>query len=373
MEALILSCSTGGGHNAAAKAVQACLSRKGHHAILLDPYSLQGQEVADKVGSTYIEVVRRVPRLFGVVYKAGEWYTKLQERFPHHSPVYLFQRKSARKLRDYLQKSQPDIIITTHVFAGEMLTMLQNQGMKLPPVVYIATDYTSIPFTQEVSADCYVVGHRDIMKSFEAAGLPRWKILPYGIPVSEAFQNRRSRPDACKALGLDPSLRHVLLSGGSMGFGLDGMIQLLLPVLNRHPEVQLLVLAGSNAGMRVRIDAKYTTGQIRALGPTDQMPLYLQACQVLITKPGGLSTTEACVSQIPMILVHPIPGVETINAGFFESHHMARWSRDPEKDLAQILEEVLADPEPMEQAQALLQSNAAQKTASLCESLVRSR
>ena len=101
------------------------------------------------------------------------------------------------------------------------------------------------------------------------------------------------------------------------------------------------------------------------------MPRYLQACQVLITKPGGLSTTEACVSQIPMVLVHPIPGVETINARFFESHAMARWARDPEQDLADILREVLADPAPMEQAQATLQSNAALRTASLCSSLVR--
>ncbi|WP_282109113.1 MGDG synthase family glycosyltransferase [Faecalibaculum rodentium] len=371
MEALILYCSTGGGHNAAAKAVQDALSRQGHHAILLDPYSLQGQAVADKVGRFYVDFVRTVPRLFGVVYKLGEAYTKLQEHLPHHSPVYLFQRKTARTLKQYLEKSQPDVIVTTHVFAGEMLTMLRNEGMKLPPVIYIATDYTSIPFTQEVQADRYIVGHKDIVQSFVAAGLPEWKILPYGIPVNEAFQSRMSRPDACRWLGLDPAKRHILLSGGSMGFGLDGMIRTLLPVLEEHPDTVLLVLTGSNEELQKSIHEKYPGPQIRALGPTDQMPRYLQACQVLITKPGGLSTTEACVSQIPMVLVHPIPGVETINARFFESHAMARWARDPEQDLADILREVLADPAPMEQAQATLQSNAALRTASLCSSLVR--
>ena len=105
MEALILSCSTGGGHNAAAKAVQDALSRQGHHAILLDPYSLQGQAVADKVGRFYVDFVRTAPRLFGVVYKLGEAYTKLQEHLPHHSPVYLFQRKTARTLKQYLEKA----------------------------------------------------------------------------------------------------------------------------------------------------------------------------------------------------------------------------------------------------------------------------
>ena len=166
-----------------------------------------------------MDFVRTAPRLFGVVYKLGEAYTKLQEHLPHHSPVYLFQRKTARTLKQYLEKSQPDVIVTTHVFAGEMLTMLRNEGMKLPPVVYIATDYTSIPFTQEVQADRYIVGHKDIVQSFVAAGLPEWKILPYGIPVNEAFQSRMSRPDACRWLGLDPAKRHILLSGGSMGSG----------------------------------------------------------------------------------------------------------------------------------------------------------
>ena len=177
--------------------------------------------------------------------------------------------------------------------------------------------------------------------------------------------------DACRWLGLDPAKRHILLSGGSMGFGLDGMIRTLLPVLEEHPDTVLLVLTGSNEELQKSIHEKYPGPQIRGLGPTDQMPRYLQACQVLITKPGGLSTTEACVSQIPMVLVHPIPGVETINARFFESHAMARWARDPEQDLADILREVLADPAPMEQAQATLQSNAALRTASLCSSLVR--
>lgn len=373
MEALILSCSTGGGHNAAARACQDALSRHGHHAILLDPYSLQGPEVAEKVGRFYVDFVKTVPDLFGAVYKLGEAYTWLQEKIPHHSPVYWFQRKTAPRLQAYLEHLKPDVILTTHVFAGEMLTMLRNKGVQLPPVIYVATDYTSIPFTQEVKADYYIVGHPDIAESFEKNGLPAWRILPYGIPVDDDFQKQVSRREAKAALGLDPERRYLLMAGGSMGFGLDGMVGSLLPMLEADPSLDLLVLTGTNAAVRARMDARYPQPQVKVLGATDQMPLYMQACEAILTKPGGLTTTEACVSRIPMILVHPIPGVETINANFFETHGMARWARDPEKDAPVLLAQVLQDPSGMIEAQAGLQSNSAEKTASLCESLLESK
>lgn len=369
MEALILSCSTGGGHNAAAKAVAEALRQRGCHAILMDPYTLEGKNVADTVGSTYVNLVKSHPELFGLVYKIGRKYSQIQLKIPHKSPVYLAQHKVAGLLKTYLDMARPDIIITTHVFCAEMLTMLHDQGVKLPPILYVATDYTCIPFTQEVRADYYIVGSADIENSFVNMGMNRSQLLPCGIPVQTAFEQPYSRSEACGRLGLDPHLKWVILAGGSMGFGLKDNLEILVPYIQEHPGLGLVVLSGSDQKEMEALRQKYETDRILVWGKTDQMPLLLQAGSVLISKPGGLSTTEACVSRIPLILVNPIPGCETENAKFFMSHGMAMWAQDPKTELLPILTSLLKRPEDMRQAQALLQTGSAAQIASLAEFL----
>lgn len=91
MEALILSCSTGGGHNTAAQAVFEALTKRGHHAVRMDPYTLVSEELANKVGQTYIKLVQKSPKLFGAVYDLGNAYRKL----PGRSPVYHINGKMA--------------------------------------------------------------------------------------------------------------------------------------------------------------------------------------------------------------------------------------------------------------------------------------
>lgn len=369
MEALILSCATGGGHNAAAKAVADALQRRGIHAILLDPYSLEGKSVADTVGSTYVNLVKSHPDLFGLVYKIGRKYSQIQLKLPHKSPVYRAQHKVAAKLKDYLEQACPDIIITTHVFCAEMLTMLHDQDVKLPPILYVATDYTCIPFTQEVRADYYIVGSQDIEKSFTDMGMDQNKLLPFGIPVQTAFEEPCSQSDACRQLGLDPKLKWIILAGGSMGFGLSHNLHILAPFINDHPDLGLVVLTGNDQKELEQLKTRYKNDHIKIWPKTDQMPLLLEAGSALITKPGGLSTTEACVSRIPLILVNPIPGCETENAKFFTSHGMAMWAQDPDTQLIPALKTLLTRPNDMRKAQAQLQTRSAAQIASLAQFL----
>ena len=369
MEALILSCSTGGGHNAAAQAVADAIDRRGSHAILLDPYTLEGQNVADAVGSAYVNLVKSHPELFGLVYRIGKRYCQIQLRLPHKSPVYRAQKKAAACLKEYLEKACPDVIITTHVFCAEMLTMLADDGFRLPPIVYIATDYTCIPFTQEVKADYYVLGSEDIEKSFTDMGMDHDRLLPFGIPVKAEFDEQLSKEEACGRLNLDPELSWIVVAGGSMGFGLKDTLALLAPYVRDHGQYGLAVLTGSDEQERARLRAQYPDENIRFLGQVHDMPSLLQAGAAYISKPGGLSTTEACVANIPLILVDPIPGCETENAKFFMSHGMAMWAQDPKSELIPMLEDVLEHSEDMRLAQSDLQTGAADKIASFSEYL----
>ena len=156
MEALILSCSTGGGHNTAAQAVFEALTERGHHAVRMDPYTLVSEELANKVGQTYIKLVQKSPKLFGAVYDLGNAYRKL----PGRSPVYHINGKMAPYMQKYLAEHLTDVIVCTHLYPAEILTHMRLNGMETPPFVFIATDYTCVPFTEESDCDLYVTPPR---------------------------------------------------------------------------------------------------------------------------------------------------------------------------------------------------------------------
>ena len=131
MEALILSCSTGGGHNTAAQAVFEALTERGHHAVRMDPYTLVSEELANKVGQTYIKLVQKSPKLFGAVYDLGNAYRKL----PGRSPVYHINGKMAPYMQKYLAEHLTDVIVCTHLYPAEILTHMRLNGMETPPAL----------------------------------------------------------------------------------------------------------------------------------------------------------------------------------------------------------------------------------------------
>ena len=136
MEILILSCGTGGGHNAAGKAVADELRRRGHQVTFTDPYLLAGRNVANLVSDSYVRLVQRSPGLFGKMYSLGESYRQL----PIHSPVYWVNGKMASVMGEYLDAQHFDLIIMSHMYPAHILTNLKQQRFELPTTMLIATD-----------------------------------------------------------------------------------------------------------------------------------------------------------------------------------------------------------------------------------------
>ena len=162
MDALILSCSTGGGHNAAGAAIKEELEVRGHHVVMMDPYELVSHKLAEEVGNIYVKMVQHSPKLFGVVYSLGG----IVRNIPGKSPVYYANIKVAKKLWQYLQKHPVDVILMPHLYPAELVTYLKKKGVLLPPTVFIATDYVCIPFTEETNCDYYVVPGKTQMADF---------------------------------------------------------------------------------------------------------------------------------------------------------------------------------------------------------------
>lgn len=328
MKALILSCNTGGGHNSAARAVAEEMQERGDEAYVLDYLCLAGEGVSRLVGDGYVQIVKNTPRLFGVAYKLGMGVSKLAKK----SPVYYLNGRMTKYLDKYLREHPVDVLVMPHLYPAETITYMKRKGMKLPLTVAVMTDYTCIPFWEETDCDYYVMSHEALRKSCVKRGIPEDKLLPFGIPVSRACRKKTSKTEARKKLGLEMDKKYFLAAGGSMGAG--DLDELLEELLARTEEERIIVICGSNQKAEQKLKKKYQGEErVKILGFTTQMPLYLKACNVLFTKPGGLTSTEAAVAGVPMIHTTPIPGCETANRKFFVRSGMS-WSASTVKGQA---------------------------------------
>lgn len=370
MEALILTCGTGGGHNAAAAALKEEMERRGNHVTMFNPYDLHSTALSEKIDHAYVGLVKRAPKMFGVVYQLGELYRNL----PVRSPVYYLNGRMAERMESYLRTHPVDVILMTHIFPAQILTYLHEHGVALPKTVLIATDYTCIPFEEECICDAYVVPSGELKEEFAGRGIPAERIYPLGIPVSRAFSSRMTQADAKRALGMDAEKKQILIVGGSMGAGkLQKAIELLCNQLGESRKAEITVICGSNKPFYEHMKEHFGN-QIRVVGQTKQMPIYLRACDLYLTKAGGLSITEAAVNGTLLCLLPSIPGCESHNMNCYERHGMCytvKTTRESMEHLLTMLDQPGLKEEMIRNQHAYVDPQSAGKICELADSLVK--
>lgn len=366
MKVLILSCNTGGGHNAAAKAVAEEVLYRGDEAVVLDYLSLAGGKVSEIVGNVYIEMVKRMPNLFGVVYKLGMVVSKIMRK----SPVYFANGKMAKYLQEYLEENPVDVIVMPHLYPAETITKMRRLGMELPVTIAVRTDYTCIPFWEETDCDYYIVPDGDSAKEFVGRGIPEEKIRSFGIPVSRKCNENIEKSRARQQLQMDNASKYILITGGSMGAGtLTKMADLLIEKTNSDEKI--IIICGSNKKLYQKLQLRYKNEKnIRIIGYTNKMFLYMKACDVIFTKPGGLTSTEAAVSGIAMVHTKPIPGCETVNRKVFTESGMSVSGKNVKEQAdkgLQLLRNEHLRKEMLQKQKAYIESNGAEKIYKLCK------
>lgn len=315
MRVLILSCNTGEGHNAAGRAMKERIEYEGHQAEFLDVMMLAGRRTSRIVGGAYIKIARDFPRFFGFIYRLGGLITSSR----HKSPVYYANALMAKHLEEYLKEHETDVIVMPHLYPAETVTYMKRKGMLKAKTVAIATDYTCIPFWEETECDCYILPHEDLMAENEERGMERERLYPYGIPVRMAFTKKTDREKAKENLRLPADRPMYLVMSGSMGFGKIHLFAYELAKKCKNGE-SIVIICGKNEKMKRTLRRTFRGNEnIHVIGFTSHVPEYMDACDVIYTKPGGLTSTEALIKNIPIVHTVPIPGCETKNLEFFTS------------------------------------------------------
>ncbi len=324
MKAVVLSCNTGEGHNAAGKAVYNKFLQLGVECDFVDTLSVAGANVSRAVNHSYVGITTSVPAVFGMMYSIGRAVSDINTRHLHiKSPVYAANTLYRKKLAKFITDRGYDVAVMPHLFPAECLTSLKKHGLLNIPFICVATDYACIPFWEETVPDYFVIPHPDLAEDFYSRNIPGEKLLPFGIPVSDRFRGKTARDVARSQLGLPGDKPILLMMSGSMGFGsLEEMTRSLYNKFGGG--ARIIILCGRNESMRAHLSNVFAENPDVMLQPfTEKVALFMDAADMVFTKPGGLTSTEAAVKNVLLVHTPPIPGCETINAEFFSSRGMS--------------------------------------------------
>ncbi len=334
MKVLILSCIMGEGHNSAANAVLEYLQKNNIECEVLDTLSLAGKNASKKAENSYI-FSTKIPVLFGTTYTLG----KLVSSPKRKSPVYYNNRKYRDQLDSYIKEHGFDTIVATHLFPAEALTALKRENRLTAGTLAIITDYTCSPMWEETELDYYVIPHKELIDEFVKHGMPEPKLLPYGIPIKEAFYKKQPKLPARQEaidkfhLSLDTSKPWYLIMSGSMGFGKIGLLVNAIVNIKKY-DIGVIIVCGNNQRLKTKLSFTFgNSSNVAVLGFVKEIPLLMDSCDVFFTKPGGLSSTEGAIKHIPMVHTAPIPGNEINNSIFFSDHGMSYSSKVIRKQL----------------------------------------
>lgn len=328
MKILILSCVMGEGHNSAAKALLEYFVNQGDTCEMVDTLSLISQTASKGAADLYVFSTKS--HLFENVYVIGDFVSRNSPI--KKSPIYYGNIIYCSKLKHYITSNGFDAVIATHIFPMEALTALQRLDAIHCKTLGVMTDYTCIPFMEETDVDYYTVPHPDLVDECVRRGMKRDKLFPFGIPVKHTFYHQENKLEAKKQLQTRYNLQDrldkywFLIMSGGMGFG--NLSEIVEEVEHKiEDNVQLFVVCGNNQALYDALNLRFLHySNIVLMGFTNEISLFMDACDVIFTKPGGLSSTEAAVKNIPIIHTAPIPGCETKNAHFFADHGMSFYS-----------------------------------------------
>ena len=332
MKILILSISAGIGH------IKAALAIKDYMEVIYDNCAVEIVDALkyihpfiDKlIIGGYLKTVKNSPILFGKLYNASDNDTNISNL------GRLFNDFISSKLKDMIKEFMPDIIVATHPFHLEMLSVLKVKQELDIPVIAVITDFSIHSFWIHNYVDAYVIPDEDLKHELLNKGIDNSIVFPYGIPVNTRFLKQFNKQSILCELGFDEKPT-ILIMGGGLGIGSIKKIFRLLAF--SKIDVQIIVVTGNNSRLRCQIDliAKNCNKKIRVFSFTDKIPEFMSISDLLITKPGGVTISEALVKELPIAIIAPIPGQEEKNCEYLLNKDIAVRLEKNENHLETIL------------------------------------
>ncbi len=344
---VVLSVSAGSGHLRAAQA----LCSAGDALGTVDMVHLDAMQFVPGLfrkiyTDLYLKLVRSFPTVWSLLYKLTD---HASADTASHRLRRLLERACTARLRRRLDQLAPDAIICTHFLPAEMLSRLSpQQGQRPRGGIWVqVTDYDLHGMWVQPGVSGYFAASQQLAWRLHQSGVEASRIHVTGIPLMPAFSAPPTRAQAAARMGIDRNRPTVLLMGGGHGHG--GLLRLATDMLELEEKPTLLVVAGNNAGLQASLQelARQHPAQLRVFGYTREIEVLMSCADMVVTKPGGLTTAECMALGLPMIVVDSIPGQEERNADYLLENGAALKAGDASGVVYRV-RQLLSDPARLE-------------------------
>lgn len=347
---LIFYASYGGGHLNAAKSIHECiLNHYGNNSVELIDCMKYVNKTVEKISTTaYKEAAKKAPWVWGKIYNDSQ-----------KGPLAHLSTRSnkimAIKLLQLLREKKPDLIISTHPFSSQMCSYLKRKGKITAKIATIMTDFA--PHDQWLVGsdftDYFFVANDKMKDYLISTNIAKEKVFVTGIPLSNRFLQKYDKIKILRNYQLEDGKRNILFfGGGEFGLGKSRTFEIFDSLIKTSKDMQIIAIAGKNEKMKNKFDEIVTKNQasnrVRVLSFTNQVPELMSISDLVVTKPGGMTTTESLASKLPMIIINPIPGQEEENAEFLENKGVGIWIKK-EDDVSKILHNLFSNPDQLQE------------------------
>ena len=338
---LLIFSSYGGGHWRAAEAIR-------------DAFRIRYREVQVVEVINFMDYAHPLLQL-----GTHDLYLRLLRRFPHvyryafqkthDSSLITFQRWVTmigfQRLLKLLEETKPFAVVSTHPFPAGAMSTFKWYGLIEVPTITVITDHTDHHYWIHPCTDQYLVGSDYVKQKLLSAGLKEEQVAVTGIPIRPQFSLFHSGDELRRKYGFKPGVPTLLIMGGSWGLIDDGVE--VLRLLDQLPyPLQVFFVCGRNQELWEKLTREQTKlkNQVLVTQYIDEVDQLMAASDMIITKPGGVTTTEAIALEVPMLLYKPLPGQEEENAQFLLHAGVAQLAADA-RDLAEKVQVLLQDPD----------------------------
>lgn len=336
MKILLMYITENSGHYRASKAVENALKKIGPtiETLNINGFAYTNPIMEKVINRTYMSVIKNKPEVWEYLYDNPKVLKSVQKLRD------LIHRSNYKKLKALLEDFKPDAVICTQAFPCGMVADYKKSLNSKLPLFGILTDHAPHSYWIFDDVDYYIVPSEQSRDHFIKNGVNESRIKVFGIPIDPKFSVKLDRLEICRKLGIDPNLPVVLIMGGSQGLGpVENIVDKIEHV---EAKFQLMVVCGINkklVNILTKRKARYKKKML-VFGLVENIDELMEVSSMVVTKPGGLTTSESLAKELPMIIIHPIPGQEAKNTEFLLREGVALKAEDSE-DIATLIQELL--------------------------------
>ncbi len=315
---LILTASTGGGHNSVAKTLKN-LFDDSLEVRIIDFLKEQSRILDMMVAEGYDVLAKKFPVIYARMYKMSNFEMN-DNKFSNMIVTMIYKR-----VRQIIKEYNPDLVVGCHAFSVPIMTSLKQRGYYNKKFITVITDFNAHYAYVGQGVDYYITGSKYTRYTLIEKGIDPNKIRCYGIPISPIFYDKHNVERSEKFT--------VLVMGGSMG--VDYMEDTIDELLKINANIKFMIVCGNNKSLenrlKTQLEQNLFNAEVEVYGFVDNIYVLMEMADLAVTKPGGLTATESIVKNLPMVVPYYIPGQEEENLEYLTLANMAIAVRDIKK------------------------------------------